>query len=78
MKIQPLGDRVLVKPINEKGGEQGGIVIPDTAKEKPQEAEVLQEARQDILLGVEKPSKAVKTTLGPRGRNVVLEKSKQK
>ena len=41
MKIQPLADRVLVKPIEGKGGEQGGIVIPDTAKEKPQEAEVL-------------------------------------
>ena len=41
MKIQPLADRVLVKPHEERGGEKNGIVIPDTAKEKPQEADVL-------------------------------------
>jgi len=40
-KIQPLGDRVLVETV--EGAEQvkGGIVIPDTAKEKPQEAQVV-------------------------------------
>jgi chaperonin GroES len=37
MKIKPLGDRVLVKPAEEKEVKKGGIIIPDTAKEKPQE-----------------------------------------
>jgi chaperonin GroES len=41
MKIKPLSDRVLVKPLEEKEVKKGGIVIPDTAKEKPQEAEVV-------------------------------------
>ncbi len=39
--IKPLGDRVLVKPLEEKEISKGGIIIPDAAKEKPQEAEVL-------------------------------------
>ncbi len=42
MKIQPLGDRVLVKAIEQKEEMKGGIYIPDTAKEKPQEAEVIE------------------------------------
>ena len=41
MKIKPLGDRVLVKPVTEKEVKKGGIIIPDTAKEKPQEGEVV-------------------------------------
>jgi len=41
MKIQPLGDRVLVKPLEAESKTKGGIVLPDTAKEKPQEAEVV-------------------------------------
>lgn len=41
MKIRPLYDRVLVKRIEEKEQIQGGIIIPDTAKEKPQQGEVL-------------------------------------
>ncbi|MFW6134439.1 MAG: co-chaperone GroES [Elusimicrobiota bacterium] len=40
MKLKPLGDRVLVKPIEEKEEKKGGIIIPDTAKEKPQEGTV--------------------------------------
>ena len=40
-KIQPLGDRVLVKPLEEKEVKKGGIIIPDAAKEKPQEGEVI-------------------------------------
>ncbi len=39
--IRPLGDRVLVKPIEEQEIKKGGIIIPDTAKEKPQEGEVV-------------------------------------
>jgi chaperonin GroES len=35
MKFKPLGDRVLVKPEDEKEEKRGGIIIPDTAKEKP-------------------------------------------
>ncbi len=41
MKIRPLGDRVLVKPAEEKEVKKGGIIIPDTAKEKPMEGEVI-------------------------------------
>jgi chaperonin GroES len=41
LKIQPLGDRVLVKAIEEKEQVKGGIIIPDSAKEKSQEAEVI-------------------------------------
>jgi chaperonin GroES len=37
VKIQPLGDRVLVKPVEAKETKRGGIIIPDSAKEKPQE-----------------------------------------
>jgi chaperonin GroES len=41
MNIRPLHDRVVVKRIEEKETVQGGIIIPDTAKEKPQEGEVV-------------------------------------
>ena len=41
MKIRPLGDRILVKRIKEKDKTKGGIIIPDTAKEKPQEGRVV-------------------------------------
>ncbi len=41
VKITPLGDRVLVKPVEQKETKRGGIIIPDTAKEKPQEGEVI-------------------------------------
>ena len=41
MKIQPLGDRVLVEPLTEDEVNKGGIIIPDTAKEKPQEGKVI-------------------------------------
>ncbi|MFO7265139.1 MAG: co-chaperone GroES [Limnochordales bacterium] len=41
MKLVPLGDRVVVKPIEQEERTKGGIVLPDTAKEKPQEGEVL-------------------------------------
>ena len=40
-KITPLGDRVLVKHVDEDEQVKGGIIIPDSAKEKPQEAEVV-------------------------------------
>ena len=37
LNIKPLGDRLLVEPLEEKETKKGGIIIPDTAKEKPQE-----------------------------------------
>ena len=41
MKVRPLHDRLLVRRVEEKETARGGIVIPDTAKEKPMEGEVL-------------------------------------
>ncbi len=41
MNIQPLQDRVLVKPLQQDEVKKGGIIIPDTAKEKPQEGQVV-------------------------------------
>jgi chaperonin GroES len=41
MAFRPLGDRVLVRRVEEEAKTKGGIIIPDTAKEKPQEGEVL-------------------------------------
>lgn len=41
MNLQPLGNRVLIKPILEERKTEGGIVLPDSAKEKPQKAEVI-------------------------------------
>jgi len=40
-KLQPLADRVLVKPIEKEEKTKSGIYLPDTAKEKPQEGEIL-------------------------------------
>jgi len=41
MKIKPLGERVLVEPIKEDEVAKGGIIIPDSAKEKPQEGKII-------------------------------------
>jgi chaperonin GroES len=41
MKIRPLHDRILVKRVEEQEVRRGGIIIPDTAKEKPQEGKVI-------------------------------------
>ena len=41
MKVKPLHDRILIKRVEEKETIKGGIIIPDTAKEKPQEGEVI-------------------------------------
>jgi chaperonin GroES len=40
-KLQPLGDRVVIRPTKKEEMTKGGIVLPDTAKEKPQEGEVV-------------------------------------
>ena len=41
MKFTPLGDRVLIRTLEESEQKVGGIIIPDTAKEKPQQGEVV-------------------------------------
>ena len=41
MKVRPLQDRILIKRLEEKETKKGAIIIPDTAKEKPQEAKVI-------------------------------------
>jgi chaperonin GroES len=48
MKVVPLHDRVMLKRIEEKEVKVGGIIIPDTAKEKPQEAEVIEAGKGRI------------------------------
>ncbi len=66
MKVQPLADRLLVKPLEEDEVKKGGIIIPDTAKEKPQKGEViaagkgkLNEAGKRIALEVKKGDKVL-------------------
>jgi chaperonin GroES len=49
MKVSPLHDRLLVRRIEEKETVKGGIIIPDTAKEKPQQGEVLAVGNGKIL-----------------------------
>ncbi|MDP8254038.1 MAG: co-chaperone GroES [Candidatus Kaelpia aquatica] len=41
MSVKPLGDRILIKPMQAEEKTKGGILIPDTAKEKPQQGEVI-------------------------------------
>ncbi|MBM3244768.1 MAG: co-chaperone GroES [Candidatus Omnitrophica bacterium] len=41
MEIKPLGDRVVIKPLEAEAKTKGGILLPDTAKEKPQEGKVV-------------------------------------
>ena len=71
MKIQPLGDRVLVEPLKETEVNKGGIIIPDTAKEKPQEGTViavgtgkLDEAGKKIPFNVKKGDKVLMPKYG--------------
>lgn len=49
MKVKPLHDRIIVKRIEEKETKKGSIIIPDTAKEKPQEGEVMAVGNGKIL-----------------------------
>ena len=49
MKVRPLHDRLVVRRIEEKETAKGGIIIPDTAKEKPQQGEVLAVGNGKIL-----------------------------
>lgn len=49
MKVRPLHDRLVVRRLEEKETAKGGIIIPDTAKEKPQEGEVLAVGNGKVL-----------------------------
>jgi len=54
MKIRPMNGRVLVRPLETAEKTKGGIVIPDTAKEKPCEGEVIaiaEDATEDVAIG---------------------------
>jgi chaperonin GroES len=51
MKIRPLQDRVIVKRVEEEEKTKGGIIIPDTAKEKPIEGEVIAVGKGKIIEG---------------------------
>ncbi len=66
MKVIPLHDRVLLKRLEEQEAKKGGIIIPDTAKEKPQEAKVIEvgkgrvtEDGKTIALDVKKGDKVL-------------------
>jgi chaperonin GroES len=58
--VKPLRDRVLVRRLEEEEQKSGGIIIPDTAKEKPQQAEVVAVGSGRILENGEKVPLAVK------------------
>src|SRR5215203_1123471 len=90
VKVAPLADRVVVRPLDEGEQMRGGLYIPDTAKEKPQQGEIIAvgpgrvsdqgerlapdvKAGARMNIGVDKLARAVKVTLGPKGRNVVLD-----
>ena len=49
MAIQPLGDRILIKHLEQEGKSPGGIILPDTAKEKPQEGKVMAVGKGRLL-----------------------------
>ena len=59
-KIRPLQDRILVKRLTEEEKTKGGIIIPDTAKEKPQEGEVIAVGNGKVLDNGTKVSLEVK------------------
>jgi len=60
VKLKPLNDRVLVKRIEEGEETRGGIVVPDTAREKPQEGEVVAVGDGKVLESGERLEMAVK------------------
>jgi len=49
MDIKPLGDRVVIEPLEAETKSKGGIVLPDTAKEKPQEGKVIAVGKGKVL-----------------------------
>ncbi|MFH1058154.1 MAG: co-chaperone GroES [Pseudomonadota bacterium] len=61
MKIKPLQDRVIVKRIEEEQKTSGGIIIPDSAKEKPQQGKILAVGPGKVLEGGTRVDMTVKT-----------------
>lgn len=55
MALRPLGDRIVVKVIDKEEKTKGGIVLPDTAKEKPQKGEVIAVGTGEIIDGQRVP-----------------------
>ncbi|AEE90592.1 MAG: co-chaperone GroES [Tepidanaerobacter acetatoxydans] len=55
MNIKPLGDRIVIKVLEEEERTKGGIVLPDTAKEKPQKGEVVAVGSGEIIDGKKVP-----------------------
>jgi chaperonin GroES len=53
MKFRPLHDRVMIRRVDPEGRTTGGIIIPDTAQEKPMEGEI-------VAVGIERPAVAKK------------------
>ncbi len=49
LKVKPLGDRVILKPMQQEEKTKGGVILPDTAKEKPQQGEVVATGTGRIL-----------------------------
>ncbi len=60
MKLRPLGDHIIVKPLEEEEVKKGGIIIPDTAKEKPQKGEVIAVGPGKVLDNGQKKQMEVK------------------
>ena len=60
MNVKPLADRILVRRLEETETKRGGIIIPDTAKEKPQQAEVVAVGSGRILENGQREPLAVK------------------
>ena len=69
MKIRPLQDRILVKRVAEESKTKGGIIIPDSAKEKPMEGEVIAVGKGKILENGKKQPLEVK-----KGERVLFSK----
>lgn len=72
MKLQPLGDRVILKPISKQEKTDSGIVLPDTSNERPEQAEVVavgpgreQESGGKTSIDVEEGDKVLFKQIGP-------------
>ena len=81
IKFKPVGDRIVVQPIEEQEVKKGGIIIPDTAKEKPQEGKIValgtgkrDEAGKIIPFEVKKNDRVLYSKYG--GTEVSLDGSK--
>ena len=75
MSFRPLHDRVVIRRIEQESKSKGGIIIPDTAKEKPQEGEVIavgpgvRDDRASCMLPTSKPATASSSASGPAARS---------